>query len=238
MVVFLAAFSLLGWACSAVSTNPDTDTANGASARPGAGNAADATLADTGASLFSTAHTTIGGAMLACANCHEADGSGDIGPDIRGEPGDHLQEHAQGEGRHPDGVKFSSLTQDDFAAIAAFLGGPAFGDGHDDDDDDGDDSGEAEHDGDEGSVDSSLVGNPATGQAVFSTEHKTAGGATLACANCHEADGSGIIGPDIRGESGNHLQEHAQGSGRHPDGVKFPDLTPQDFADIAAFLAS
>ncbi|MFQ5463343.1 MAG: hypothetical protein ACE5E5_12055 [Phycisphaerae bacterium] len=235
MVVFLAAFSLLGWACSVVETNPGTDTANGASARPGAANEVDATLANTGATLFSTAHATIGGAMLACANCHGTDGSGDFGPDIRGEPGNHLQEHAQGEGRHPDGVKFSSLTQDDFTAIAAFLGGPALGAGHDDDDHEGDDEGE--HD-DEGSVDSSLVGNPATGRAVFSTEHQTAGGAALACANCHQADGSGNIGPDIRGESGNHLQEHAQGSGRHPDGVKFTDLTPQDFADIAAFLAS
>jgi hypothetical protein len=32
--------------------------------------------------------------------------------------------------------------------------------------------------------------------------------------------------------------EHAQGEGDHPEGIKYPEMTPQDFADIAAYLAT
>ncbi len=221
----LASFCLIGTGCTAVTPNSGSDAGNGTSGRPsGTSDATDQTdsaLTLAGDTLFSEAHATVGGAMLACAGCHSADGSGDIGPDIRGESGDHLQEHAQGEGRHPDGTKFPDLTEDDFVAIAAFLGGSAVG----------------ASEGEEHDIDPSLVGDPLTGQTAFSTEHTTAGGAALACSGCHAVDGSGNIGPDIRGESGSHLAAHAQGSGRHPENVKFPELTDQDFMDIAAFLA-
>lgn len=59
-----------------------------------------------------------------------------------------------------------------------------------------------------------------------------------ACASCHDSDGSGLIGPDIRSSTRDHLQEHAQGDGPHPEGVKFAALTPGDFDDLALFLAS
>jgi hypothetical protein len=50
-------------------------------------------------------------------------------------------------------------------------------------------------------------------------------------------DGSGNIGPDIRGDDADHLQDHAQGDASHFEGVKFAALTAQDFADIATYLA-
>lgn len=170
--------------------------------------------------LYSTAYATTGGGSLACADCHGVDGSGEIGPDVRGANGSHLQEHAQEEGRHAEGVKFPDLSLDDFNAIALFLGGsasPAEGDGEDEE---------------------ALVGDSVRGIGILVTPQMTVGGAMLACASCHGADGSGDVGPDIRGEPVGHLEEHAQGGGSHPDGIKFPDLTDQDFADIAAALAA
>lgn len=177
----------------------------------------------TGAMIFATLQNTIGGTSAACANCHGPDGSGDIGPDIRGESGGHLTEHAQGAGRHPDGIKFPDLTPADFDAIALFLGGQPGG-GEDDEEDD------AAHE-------NLPPGDPARGEMIFTTEHDTISGAVIFCASCHGRDGASGFAPDIRGEPGPHLREHAQGDGRHPDGIKFPDLMPQDFEDIAAFLA-
>ena len=57
------------------------------------------------------------------------------------------------------------------------------------------------------------------------------------CAACHADDGSGDIGPDIRGESVQSLEDHLIGTEEHLGGKK-PDLTDQDLADIAAFLGS
>jgi uncharacterized repeat protein (TIGR04052 family) len=76
------------------------------------------------------------------------------------------------------------------------------------------------------------------GQTAFTTTRETAGGSSFACADCHAADGSGDIGPDIRSSTAGHFLEHAQGDGPHPDGIKFDDLTESDFGDIEIFLAS
>ena len=102
--------------------------------------AADTGDATTGEEIFATARTTTAGADLACAGCHADDGSGNIGPDIRGSGADHLQEHSQGDGPHPEGVKFDQLTAENFADIAAYLGEQCAADpdctpGENDDDD-------------------------------------------------------------------------------------------------------
>lgn len=78
----------------------------------------------------------------------------------------------------------------------------------------------------------------ARGQSAFAATRTSAGGTMLACVNCHGADGSGVIGPDIRSSTEEHLLEHGRGDGPHPEGVKFADLTGDDAADIAVYLAS
>lgn len=74
-----------------------------------------------GATLFETTTTTAGGESQACALCHGSDGSGAFGPDIRSEQASHLREHSQGDGPHPEGIKFTSLTAADYDDLAAFL---------------------------------------------------------------------------------------------------------------------
>ncbi|NOS99227.1 MAG: metallo-mystery pair system four-Cys motif protein [Phycisphaerales bacterium] len=76
------------------------------------------------------------------------------------------------------------------------------------------------------------------GRTAFAASRTSAGGAMLACVNCHGDDGSGLIGPDIRSSTEAHVLEHGRGDGPHPDGVKFADLTDADAADIAVYLAS
>ncbi|MFQ5461078.1 MAG: c-type cytochrome [Phycisphaerae bacterium] len=67
------------------------------------------------------------------------------------------------------------------------------------------------------------------------------------CAQCHGDDGSGGRAPSVRGADADTLQSLAQGDGQHlalaggrvgrvPE-VKFPELTAEDFAALAAFLA-
>lgn len=67
------------------------------------------------------------------------------------------------------------------------------------------------------------------------TGDATAGAQTFAdnCAVCHGADGTGDIGPNITGVSASTIT--AKFGGSHGGG-SFPGLTPQDHADIAAFL--
>jgi cytochrome c553 len=72
---------------------------------------------------------------------------------------------------------------------------------------------------------------------VFTTPQSTADGVDLSCGSCHRQDGAGAAGPPVRGQSAEHLLEHAQGDGPHPEGIKYPDLVPQGFVDMEAFLA-
>lgn len=74
-----------------------------------------------GETLFETTTITAGGEAQACALCHGADGSGAAGPDIRAEEAAHLREHSQGDGPHPEGIKFTALTAADYDDLAAFL---------------------------------------------------------------------------------------------------------------------
>jgi uncharacterized repeat protein (TIGR04052 family) len=76
------------------------------------------------------------------------------------------------------------------------------------------------------------------GTSLYSTEWETVGAGVLSCLSCHGADGSGGSGPDIRPSSVNHLREHSQQDGPHPDGVKFDDLLASDYDDLGAFLRS
>ncbi len=75
---------------------------------------------DRGRRIFTTARATQGGQVLACANCHSEDGSGNIGPDIRADPIEHLIEH-RAPGPHPQGVKFTTLTQAEYDDLHAYL---------------------------------------------------------------------------------------------------------------------
>ncbi len=173
-----------------------------------------------GAVLFRTNYVTAGGESQSCDDCHGANGSGGPDVDIRGSSSSHLQSHAQGTGTHPDGVKYPDLTDDDFVAIAEFLGGE--GAGNDDHDDGADD----------------LVGDAQRGMELFRSPQPTAGGIDLSCSSCHRQDGAGAGGPSLLDQAAGHLMEHAQESGEHPEGIKFPELTAQDFADMAAFLST
>lgn len=74
------------------------------------------------------------------------------------------------------------------------------------------------------------------GETVFTTEHPTDSGFTASCSQCHAGDGSGLFGPDIRGDDADYLQEQSQGDGPMP--VKFPTLTAEQFDDMAAYLRS
>ena len=78
----------------------------------------------------------------------------------------------------------------------------------------------------------------ARGRTTFTSMQAAAGGAILTCANCHGQDGSGLVAPDIRSSTVDHLVEHGQGDGPHPDGVKFTELTEEDFHDMGLYLAS
>ena len=194
---------------------------NGAGCTTGTPDApADPALVEAGRLLYSQPHLTDGGGEYSCAECHGADGSGGDAPSLRGEEADHLQSHAQGGGGHPAGILYPDLTTDDFRAIAAFLGAEGGG----------------EHNDNEAPVDT-LPGDAERGHELFTTPQPTTGVGPISCANCHASDGSSGFGPDIRGEEADHLEAHAQGGGRHPAGVKFPELTAQDFADMAAYLA-
>ncbi len=73
------------------------------------------------------------------------------------------------------------------------------------------------------------------GFAAFSRERQAAGGDTFSCINCHGADGSGGVGPDIRSSNADHVLEHPFGDAPHP--VKFADLSPVQANDIAVWLA-
>jgi cytochrome c553 len=170
-----------------------------------------------GEAVYTTAHVTTAGESLSCEECHGHDGNGGPDPAIRGSSSSHLQSHAQGGGTHPAGVKYADLTHEDLDALAEFHGGS-----HDDD-----------HDHDPGD----LVGDPVAGQLLFTTALPTVDGVDLSCSNCHRQDGGGAGGPSVLGQSAEHLMEHAQGTGGHPEGIKYPELTAQDFADMAAFLA-
>ena len=87
-------------------------------------------------------------------------------------------------------------------------------------------------------IDTSAIDEEAAGRGfeAFSATRTAASGRVIACIACHNFDGSGNIGPDIRGQSEEHLVQHTQGSEPHP--VKFPDLTPEDYANISAYLLS
>lgn len=78
----------------------------------------------------------------------------------------------------------------------------------------------------------------ARGKRTFTTAHRTGTGAMRACADCHDEDGSGYLGPDIRMHTAEELMAHAQGNGTHLDGVKFIRLTADDFRHIEQYLAS
>ena len=80
--------------------------------------------------------------------------------------------------------------------------------------------------------------DPVRGQVLFTTAQPTDDAVDLSCSNCHRQDGGGAGGPSVIGQEAEHLMEHAQGDGTHPEGVKYPDLTAQDFADMAAFLVT
>ena len=71
---------------------------------------------------------------------------------------------------------------------------------------------------------SGLTGDAIMGETLFSAN----------CAVCHGADASGVIGPNIQGEGADDVAERVSGQGGH---TTF-DLSDQDVADIAAFLAT
>lgn len=74
------------------------------------------------------------------------------------------------------------------------------------------------------------------GRTLFTTPQTTATGGMAACADCHGTDGSGASAADTRNSDAGHLQDHAQGD--FPMPVKFPDLTAEAFADMAAYMLS
>jgi uncharacterized repeat protein (TIGR04052 family) len=74
------------------------------------------------------------------------------------------------------------------------------------------------------------------GQQEYVKARPTSSGEVQSCINCHGADASGGIGPDLRPSTGDHAFEHAYGTGPHP--VKFPDLTEEEALYIGAFLKS
>lgn len=74
-----------------------------------------------GATLYSRTLPVAGGSTASCSACHGADGSGAAGPDVRPSGAGHLRQHAQGDGPHPDGVKFNTLTAADFDDLGAYL---------------------------------------------------------------------------------------------------------------------
>jgi len=171
-----------------------------------------------GERLYATARLTTGGETRSCAECHGPEGTGGVDPELRGSTSSHLQSHAQGAGTHPDGVKYPDLTHEDFEAIAEFLGGA--------------------HSDDEGDDFEGLIGDADRGQTLFTASLATTDGVDLACSNCHRQDPACAAGPSVLGQSAAHLQEHAQGTAPHPEGIRYPDITPQDFVDIEAFLAT
>ena len=73
------------------------------------------------------------------------------------------------------------------------------------------------------------LGNPESGTQIFNTSHP--------CSECHDADGSGFIGPDIQGYSRVQIRKMLLPPTTHSGG-EFLDLTDQDFADIEAFLST
>lgn len=73
------------------------------------------------------------------------------------------------------------------------------------------------------------VGNPESGAQIFNTSHE--------CSDCHDVDGSGSIGPDIRNYSRVQIRKMLLPPTTHSGG-EFLDLTEQDFADIEAFLST
>ena len=73
------------------------------------------------------------------------------------------------------------------------------------------------------------LGNPESGTQIFNTSHP--------CSECHDADGSGFIGPDIRDYSRVQIRNILLPPTTHSGG-EFLDLTEQDFADLEAFLST
>jgi hypothetical protein len=97
-------------------------------------------------------------------------------------------------------------------------------DGDHNGDQDGDQDGDGNHDGDHNGDNDFSDGDADAGAAVFAAN----------CAVCHADDGTGDIGPNIRGEDEEDVWDHISG---HEGHTTFSALTEQDAADIAAFLA-
>ena len=77
--------------------------------------------------------------------------------------------------------------------------------------------------------DGGLLGNLESGTQIFNTSHE--------CSDCHDVDGSGSIGPDIRDYSRVQIRNIVLPPTTHSGG-EFLDLTEKDFADIEAFLST
>ncbi|MFQ5493999.1 MAG: c-type cytochrome [Phycisphaerae bacterium] len=81
------------------------------------------------------------------------------------------------------------------------------------------------------------------GEALFADPQPTNFGVAVSCASCHGVDGAGGKATAIRGADAATLTAYAQGGAAHPapagrQDVKFPELGPDDFQAIAAFLSS
>ncbi len=58
------------------------------------------------------------------------------------------------------------------------------------------------------------------------------------CEGCHKDDATGILGPDIVGQSGDRVFAILSGAADHGFGPTIEDVTQQEADDVAAWLAT
>lgn len=147
-----------------------------------------------------------------CFTCHCDDASGGCladAPNIQGVELVTIQEILQGERVHPGG-KFPGLTDENLAGLEMFLAELAAAPP------------------DDGAA--ALTGDQAAGETIFTAN---------ICGACHCDDASGGClpsAPALQTTDNATLLDFLVGDPLHTGG-KFPDLTDQDIADLAAFLA-
>jgi len=152
-----------------------------------------------------------------CGICHCDDGAGEClpgSPNLQGSTVEENREALLGDSAHVGG-KVPDLTEQDLADLVAFLADVGGG---------GDDG------GDNGNGGGGPTGDAQAGQAFFTAN---------ACSACHCVDGAGgcaASAPRVIGAVPDTIRETLAGESTHTGG-KFNDITDQEIADLAAFLA-
>ncbi|RMF78687.1 MAG: hypothetical protein D6739_11635 [Nitrospirae bacterium] len=196
-----------------------------------------------GSTSAATGDATAGSDLFAihCAGCHGTDAAGTTtAPDIRGESASDIQE-AIGEVAEMSGLSTLTMAQvNDIAAYLATLGsGSEASEGSGDSETATGDTGSTT--GGDSSTGGSGSGTTSGGTSGSTTTGDATSGRTLYeanCLGCHGADGTQISGVALAGKSASEVSSAITNVAAMAAVNTLADLTDQQIADIAAYLAT